>query len=393
LAAVVTISNESNLMTVVRFVSRRAAVALAMSSVLAGCSSVERDTKVASAQPSQTTSADGQLVIQYNSSSADQSQQMAPGQTMAQIAKSGRISVPVPPTVETVSAQNAAMASPTMAPIVAFTPPPIASAVQPVSLASAQPLKPAAASVMTQKSSRLVSPPVATAVSSGQIQPAAAQAIALDEKELTPDMVALQSVVPMPRPAMPAASTIAAAATPTAASSTLAYAAAPHAVAAVSAMGNIKDFPPAPGEPMPDTASNAPADLKKLIKRYAGLYGVPESLVHRVVHRESKYNPKAYHKNGYWGLMQIKYSTAKSMGYQGKPEGLLDAETNLKYAIRYLRGAWLVADNKNDNAIRLYARGYYYDAKRRDMLHVLKADQSPATPVAFASSPNSKPGS
>ncbi|WP_249406349.1 transglycosylase SLT domain-containing protein [Rhizobium sp. CFBP 13726] len=380
-------------MTVVRFVSRRAAVALAMSSVLAGCSSVERDTKVASGQPSQTTSADGQLVIQYNSSAADQSQQMAPGQTMAQIAKSGRIAVPVPPTVETVSAQNAAMASPTMAPIVAFTPPPIATAVQPVSLASAQPLKPAAGSVMTQKSSRLVSPPVATAVASGQIQPAAAQAIALDEEELTPDMVALQSVVPTPRPATLTSSAIAGAATPAAASSTLAYAAAPRAVAAVSAMGNIKDFPPAPGEPMPDTASNAPADLKKLIKRYAGLYGVPESLVHRVVHRESKYNPKAYHKNGYWGLMQIKYSTAKSMGYQGKPEGLLDAETNLKYAIRYLRGAWLVADNKNDNAIRLYARGYYYDAKRRDMLHVLKADQSPTTPVAFATAPNSKPGS
>ena len=219
------------------------------------------------------------------------------------------------------------------------------------------------------------------------------RAIALDEEELTPDMVALQSVVPTPRPATLTSSAIAGAATPAAASSTLAYAAAPRAVAAVSAMGNIKDFPPAPGEPMPDTASNAPADLKKLIKRYAGLYGVPESLVHRVVHRESKYNPKAYHKNGYWGLMQIKYSTAKSMGYQGKPEGLLDAETNLKYAIRYLRGAWLVADNKNDNAIRLYARGYYYDAKRRDMLHVLKADQSPATPVAFATAPNSKPGS
>jgi soluble lytic murein transglycosylase-like protein len=123
---------------------------------------------------------------------------------------------------------------------------------------------------------------------------------------------------------------------------------------------------------MPETAAEAPSNLKNLIHRYAGLYGVPESLVHRVVHRESKYDPKAYHKNGYWGLMQIKYSTAKSMGYDGPPEGLLDAETNLKYAIKYLRGAWLVADNSNDNAIRLYARGYYYDAKRKDMLHVLQ---------------------
>src|SRR3546814_7021561 len=131
-------------------------------------------------------------------------------------------------------------------------------------------------------------------------------------------------------------------------------------------------FPPAPGDPLPETASASPPEMSKLIKRYAGRYGGPESLIHRVVHRESRYNPKAYHKDGYGGLMQIKYATAKSMGYHGPPEGLLDAETNLKYAVKYLRGAWLVADNSNDNAIRLYARGYYYDAKRKGMLYVLK---------------------
>ncbi|RWX79383.1 lytic transglycosylase domain-containing protein [Neorhizobium lilium] len=206
------------------------------------------------------------------------------------------------------------------------------------------------------KSSRLVSPAIAPAVAAGQISPAAAEAIALDEKQLTPDMVALQSVVPIPRPDI----------------STLAYAAQPKAVAAISAIDRGMEFPPAPGEPVPSTASGATPELIRLIKRYAGLYGVPESLVHRVVHRESKYDPKAYHKNGYWGLMQIKYATAKSMGYQGAPEGLLDAETNLKYAIKYLRGAWLVADNQNDNAIKLYARGYYNDAKRKDMLQVLE---------------------
>ncbi|MCO5730313.1 transglycosylase SLT domain-containing protein [Rhizobium sp. SSA_523] len=131
-------------------------------------------------------------------------------------------------------------------------------------------------------------------------------------------------------------------------------------------------FPPAPGAPLPQTADASPTALSKLIHRYAGLYGVPESLVHRVVHRESKYNPKAYNKQGFWGLMQIKFATAKSMGYDGDPSGLLDAETNLKYAIKYLRGAWLVADNDPDHAIRLYARGYYYDAKRKNMLNVLQ---------------------
>jgi soluble lytic murein transglycosylase-like protein len=260
------------------------------------------------------------------------------------------------------------MASPTVAAILPFKPQVIAAAVQAPALSSAQPLLPSQPASNAQlsatrllpataaKSARLVSPPVAPAVASGQISPVAAQAIALDEKEPTPDMVALQSVVPTPRPV----------------TTTLAYAGQPKAVAAVSAIDSRMDFPPAPGDPVPVTASGAPQELSKLIKRYAGLYGVPESLVHRVVHRESKYDPKAYHKNGYWGLMQIKYSTAKSMGYDGKPEGLLDAETNLKYAIKYLRGAWLVADNKNDNAIKLYARGYYFDAKRKGMLDVLE---------------------
>ena len=131
-------------------------------------------------------------------------------------------------------------------------------------------------------------------------------------------------------------------------------------------------FPPPPGAPIPPTAKASTPTLNALIHRYAGMYGVPESLVHRVVHRESKYDPRAYNKRGYFGLMQIKYSTAKSMGYAGTPDGLLDAETNLKYAIKYLRGAWLVSENDSDDAVKLYARGYYYDAKRKDMLDVIQ---------------------
>jgi soluble lytic murein transglycosylase-like protein len=101
------------------------------------------------------------------------------------------------------------------------------------------------------------------------------------------------------------------------------------------------------------------------------MYNVPEDLVHRVVQRESRYNPGAYN-GGHFGLMQIKHATARSMGFDGPASGLFDAETNLKYAVKYLRGAWLVADNNRDNAVRLYARGYYYDAKRKGMLHVLR---------------------
>lgn len=124
--------------------------------------------------------------------------------------------------------------------------------------------------------------------------------------------------------------------------------------------------------------SDVPAEEKsyvsKLIQKYAKLYEIPESLIHRVVHRESRYNPKAYNRAGYFGLMQIKYNTAKSMGYEGPASGLLDAETNIKYAAKYLRGAWMTADSKAQNkeasAVQLYARGYYYDAKRKGLTDV-----------------------
>jgi soluble lytic murein transglycosylase-like protein len=108
-------------------------------------------------------------------------------------------------------------------------------------------------------------------------------------------------------------------------------------------------------------------EIRALVRKYAGVHGIPESLLHRVIQRESGYNPGA--RNGpYYGLMQILPQTARTMGYQGPPEGLLDAETNLIYAGRYLRGAWMVSGGSQDRAVMWYAKGYYYEAKRMGLL-------------------------
>jgi soluble lytic murein transglycosylase-like protein len=108
-------------------------------------------------------------------------------------------------------------------------------------------------------------------------------------------------------------------------------------------------------------------ELRALIDRYAGIHDIPESLLHRIIQRESGYNPGA--RNGpYYGLMQIHPRTAQTMGYDGPAEGLLDAETNLKYAGRYLRGAWMVSRGDQDDAVMWYAKGYYYEAKRMGLL-------------------------
>lgn len=107
--------------------------------------------------------------------------------------------------------------------------------------------------------------------------------------------------------------------------------------------------------------------LRALVNQYADHYEVPRSLVHRVIQRESDYRPHA--RNGpYYGLMQILPATARNMGFQGKPRELLDAETNLRFAVKYLRGAWLVADGDEAKAVGWYARGYYYEARDRCML-------------------------
>lgn len=124
-----------------------------------------------------------------------------------------------------------------------------------------------------------------------------------------------------------------------------------------------------------ETPDSAPKDLDSLITKYSVAYDVPERLVRRVVHRESRFNPGA--RNGpYWGLMQITHPTARGMGYTGSAKGLLDAETNLKYAVRYLSGAYKVAGGDESQAVRYYARGYYYDAKRKGLLQETGLDGS-----------------
>lgn len=108
-------------------------------------------------------------------------------------------------------------------------------------------------------------------------------------------------------------------------------------------------------------------EMDRLVAKYAAIYGMPASLIHRVIQRESGYNPAARH-GPYYGLMQIMPQTARQMGFDGPPSGLLDAETNLKYAGKYLRGAWIVSRGSEDRAIYWYSHGYYYEAKRRGLL-------------------------
>ena len=100
------------------------------------------------------------------------------------------------------------------------------------------------------------------------------------------------------------------------------------------------------------------ASLNEMIARHARENGVPEELVHRVVQEESRYYPRAVGRGGTMGLMQIKYSTARGLGYRGSAAGLLDPNTNLTWGVRYLAGAYRYAQGDQAAARVLYGTGY-----------------------------------
>jgi soluble lytic murein transglycosylase-like protein len=127
--------------------------------------------------------------------------------------------------------------------------------------------------------------------------------------------------------------------------------------------------------------------LDALIARYARIHGIPESLLRRVVAKESGYEPAAFNHR-FYGLMQITFSTARSMGYQGKPNGLFDPEVNLTYGVPYLANAYRLADGNEGRAIRLYSGGYYAVAKRMKLLSMLRTAQSPSLEQKTAADPS-----
>ena len=112
---------------------------------------------------------------------------------------------------------------------------------------------------------------------------------------------------------------------------------------------------------------NETPQLRSRINYWADHYDVPPAIVQRIILRESGHNPGL--RNGpYYGLMQLNPQTARTMGHRGSPEALLDADTNLRYGVKYLRGAWMVADGNPDKTVMWYSRGYYYEAKRKGLL-------------------------
>lgn len=95
-----------------------------------------------------------------------------------------------------------------------------------------------------------------------------------------------------------------------------------------------------------------------LIARYAASYGVPLSLAHAVVRQESNYRPEVRGSAGEIGLMQIKLSTARGMGYTGSAKALYDPATNVQFGMKYLGMAHKLGGGTTCGTILKYNAGH-----------------------------------
>jgi soluble lytic murein transglycosylase-like protein len=125
----------------------------------------------------------------------------------------------------------------------------------------------------------------------------------------------------------------------------------------------------------PQIASAQRAEYDAMVATHAQANGLPVALVHRVIVRESRYQPGLVGRGGTIGLMQIKLATARGLGYTGDAAGLRDPNTNLTYAVKYLAGAYRAANGDHNRAIAYYAGGYYYAAKRQRLERVRHPEQ------------------
>jgi soluble lytic murein transglycosylase-like protein len=100
------------------------------------------------------------------------------------------------------------------------------------------------------------------------------------------------------------------------------------------------------------------AQLVALVDKHAAAHGLPAAFARAIVQIESKYNPRATGRQREVGLMQIKYETARGIGFTGTREELYDPDTNLKWGMKYLAMAWKLGGNTPCGAVMKYQGGH-----------------------------------
>lgn len=98
-------------------------------------------------------------------------------------------------------------------------------------------------------------------------------------------------------------------------------------------------------------------DVPAMVAQEATRQGVPVSLALSIAKHESNFRCSAVGRHGERGVMQIKPRTARGLGYKGKPSGLNDCATGIRYGMIYLKMALKKAGGNTYRAAILYNAG------------------------------------
>ena len=96
--------------------------------------------------------------------------------------------------------------------------------------------------------------------------------------------------------------------------------------------------------------------VRPLIAKHAAANNIPVALADAVVRIESRYNPRARNRANL-GLTQISHRTARGIGYSGSAAGLFEADTNLRFGIKYLAMAYRMAGGDVCGTVMRYQSG------------------------------------
>lgn len=118
--------------------------------------------------------------------------------------------------------------------------------------------------------------------------------------------------------------------------------------------------------------------LITLFVSMSSAYKLPPKLLEAICYTESKFDVTAVHhddgRGDSLGVCQIKYDTAKLMGFKGTPEQLMYPPNNIKYAAAYLRHQITRYQGNTTQAIIAYNRGNI--TSKVDGKHLTKTEYS-----------------
>ena len=104
--------------------------------------------------------------------------------------------------------------------------------------------------------------------------------------------------------------------------------------------------------------------VESIVRYNASFFEIPQWFAVAIAKQESNLNCAAIGRNGERGAMQIKPSTAIDYGYRGRPSGLNDCQTGIRYGMMYLKAALDKAGGDFYLAALFYNGGLYTKKKR-----------------------------